>query len=100
MKAHTIKAHGSVPALSLPALLVALALPVHAHDPSEHMEGAEQPDCSAMTDMDHPEMDPSDPVARAMRQKCMQEMHGETPDAGNRDPEQDAGPEEKDAPAL
>lgn len=97
-----MKAPRLISTLSLPALLLALALPSHAHDPSEHMKDAENPDCSAMEGMDHSQMDPSDPIAQAMMQKCMQELHEEAPDGGDPEPRQDEGqgtePGQEDSP--
>lgn len=58
---------------ALPALL--LALSAQAHDPAEHMKGAEKPDCTAMRDMDHSKMDMNDPLMQAMMQKCKDEMN-------------------------
>lgn len=49
-----------------------LALPVQAHDPSEHMANAEKPNCESMKGMDHSSMNADDPVAQAMAMKCMQ----------------------------
>lgn len=58
--------------LGLPALL--LALSAQAHDPKEHMQEAQKPDCEAMKDMDHSKMDVKDPMMQAMMQKCMKDM--------------------------
>ena len=58
---------------TLPALL--LAYSAQAHDPAEHMNEAEKPDCAVMEDMDHSQMDMDDPVVQAMMQKCMEQMH-------------------------
>lgn len=62
--------------VAFPALFLGLSLQaVQAHEPSEHMEEDEKPDCSKMKDMDHSKMDMDDPVMRAMMKKCMGEMH-------------------------
>lgn len=45
-----------------------------AHDPSEHMAGAEKPDCSTMDTAGDMKMDMSDPVARAVMKQCMDDM--------------------------
>jgi hypothetical protein len=58
---------------ALPVLVIALS--VQAHDPKEHRQDAEKPDCKAMKDMDHSKMDMNDPVMKAMMQKCMKDMH-------------------------
>ncbi|ALS99436.1 hypothetical protein [Lacimicrobium alkaliphilum] len=57
------------------AAILPYALSVHAHDPKEHMKNAEAPDCAAMKNMDHEEMDMNDPVMQAMMKKCMKMMH-------------------------
>ena len=41
-----------------------------AHDPKLHKATDEKPNCEAMKDMDHTEMDIDDPVMRAMMAKC------------------------------
>lgn len=41
-----------------------------AHDPKLHKSAGEEPNCEAMKDMDHTEMDTDDPVMRAMMAKC------------------------------
>jgi hypothetical protein len=61
--------------LAVPALM--LAFSVQAHSEKEHMEKAENPDCAAMSMMDHSKMDMNDPVVMAMMQQCMSTMsHG------------------------
>lgn len=61
--------------LAVPALM--LALSVQAHSEKEHMEKAENPDCAAMSAMDHSKMDMNDSVVMAMMQQCMSAMsHG------------------------
>ncbi|MBL4799432.1 MAG: hypothetical protein JKY50_18670 [Oleispira sp.] len=52
-----------------------LAASVHAHDPAEHVEGAETANCEMMKTMDHSKMDMNDSVAQAMMKKCMSKMH-------------------------
>lgn len=72
-------------AVALSAL--AFTLSAQAHDPKEHMKVAEKPDCAAMKNMDHKNMDMNDPVMQAMMQQCMKEMnHAEKPE--NAVPEQ------------
>tara|TARA_R110001606_G_C15403585_1_gene653690 strand:+ start:4901 stop:5176 length:276 start_codon:yes stop_codon:yes gene_type:complete len=46
-------------------------LTAHAHDPKEHMQNAEKPDCAAMKNMDNSKMDMSDPITQAMMKQCM-----------------------------
>ena len=61
--------------LAVPALM--LAFFVQAHSEKEHMKTAENPDCAAMSTMDHSKMDMNDPVVMAMMQQCMSTMqHG------------------------
>ena len=61
--------------LAVPALM--LAFSAQAHSEKEHMEKAENPDCAAMSTMDHSKMDMNDPVVMAMMQQCMSSMpHG------------------------
>ncbi len=60
--------------IAVPALM--LAFSAQAHSPKEHMEKAENPDCAAMSSMDHSKMDMNDPVVMAMMQQCMSSMHG------------------------
>lgn len=57
--------------VALPALM--LALSTQAHDPNEHANESQAPDCAAMESMDHTKMDMNDPVTQAMMQKCMQQ---------------------------
>lgn len=64
--------------LGIPALF--LTASVSAHPPKEHMKDVQQkPDCAAMKDMDHSKMDMNDPVMQAMMQKCMKDMHQDSP---------------------
>lgn len=55
--------------VALPALM--LALSAQAHNPEEHMNKGQAPNCAAMKDMYHSKMDMNDPVMQAMMQKCM-----------------------------
>ena len=48
-----------------------------AHDPKLHKQSDEKPNCEAMKDMDHTEMEPDDPVMRAMMLKCNHQGKGE-----------------------
>ena len=50
---------------------------VKAHDPSEHADAREMPDCTTMPDLDDVGMDRSDPVAQALRKQCMSSLHHE-----------------------
>ncbi|MFT5721332.1 MAG: hypothetical protein ACI9W6_001645 [Motiliproteus sp.] len=58
--------------IAVPALM--LAFSVQAHSEKEHMQTAENPDCAAMSTMDHGNMDMNDPVVMAMMQQCMSDM--------------------------
>jgi len=60
--------------LAISSLLFALS--AQAHDPKEHMQNAEQADCTAMNDMDQNKMDMNDPVTQAMMEKCKKGMSG------------------------
>ena len=60
--------------LAISSLLFALS--AQAHDPKEHMQNAEQADCTAMNDMDQSKMDMNDPVTQAMMEKCKKGMSG------------------------
>jgi hypothetical protein len=74
--------------------IIALAgtLPAKAHDPKEHMEDAEKPNCTAMKGMDHSEMDKDDPVMKAMMKKCKKAMHdGETHESQDNNDNQHKG---------
>lgn len=44
-----------------------------AHEPSLHKKSDEKPNCAAMKDMDHSELETDDPVMRAMMAKCRSE---------------------------
>jgi hypothetical protein len=74
-RCHTMKCKALAWQAVLPTLL--LALSSQAHDPAEHIKGAEKPDCAAMKNMDPSKMDRDDPVVQAMMQKCVDEMHQE-----------------------
>ena len=62
--------------LSIAISTLAFTLSAQAHDPKEHMNNAEKPDCAAMENMDHSKMDMSDPVMQAMMKQCMGDMEG------------------------
>lgn len=70
-------------------LLSALALGAaaqltQAHDPAEHARDAaasKGPNCAAMKDMDHSQMNPNDPVMKAMMARCGDAMKSH--DAGH-----------------
>jgi len=55
--------------VALPVFM--LAISAQAHNPEEHINKGQAPNCAAMKDMDHSKMDMSDPVMQAMMQKCM-----------------------------
>lgn len=48
-----------------------------AHDPSQHKDKAEKPQCAALEDMDMEKMDKQDPVTQALIKKCMKQLHPE-----------------------
>ena len=55
--------------------LTALSTLALAHDPSQHKEEkARLADCSQMMNMDMSQMDPNDPVMRALHEKCRGQM--------------------------
>ncbi len=62
--------------MSIAISTLAFTLSAQAHDPKEHMNNAEKPDCAAMENMDHSKMDMSDPVMQAMMKQCMGDMEG------------------------
>jgi len=69
--------------VALPALMMALS--AQAHNPEEHINKGQAPNCAAMKDMDHSKMDMNDPVMQAMMQKCMpkDELTSKDGDAGH-----------------
>lgn len=52
-----------------------VAFSTFAHDPKEHMKNVESPNCAAMKNMDHSNMDKNDPVMQAMMKQCKKEMY-------------------------
>ena len=58
--------------LAVPALFVALS--AYAHEPGEHANEAQALDCSAMGEVDHAEVDASDPIMQAMMMKCQAQL--------------------------
>lgn len=62
-----MKQHYSI-ALGVATLVVSLS--VKAHDPSEHTQPAEKPNCAAITATDASKPDLNDPVVQAMLKKC------------------------------
>ena len=62
--------------MSIAVSTLAFILSAQAHDPKEHMNNAEKPDCAAMENMDHSKMDMNDPLMQAMMKQCMGEMEG------------------------
>jgi hypothetical protein len=61
------------------------SLSAHAHDPKEHMQNAEKPDCAAMKNMDNSKMDMNDPVMQAMMEQCAQDSHKDQKSESNYD---------------
>jgi hypothetical protein len=55
-----------ITSMGLAATLL-IATTSFAHDPSEHMQDNEKPNCAAM---DHSNMDMNDPVVQAMMKQC------------------------------
>jgi len=64
--------------VSLPVILFSLS--AQAHDPKEHMQNAEKPDCGAIKNGVHSKMDTNDPVMIAMMEKCKGHMGDDTTD--------------------
>ena len=62
--------------MSIAISTLTFTLSAQAHDPKEHMNNAEKPDCAAMENMDHSKMDMNDPVMQAMMKQCMGDMEG------------------------
>lgn len=56
-------------------LVLVATMSAQAHAPEEYSKQAEKPNCAAMKDMDHSQMDRDDPVMMAMMQQCMNAMH-------------------------
>lgn len=74
-----------------------------AHDPKLHKPTGEKPNCEAMKDMDHTEMETDDPVMRAMMAKCRSQKTEADTVAKNPLPESKTKYREKighDAPML
>ncbi len=67
--------------VAVPALM--LAFSAQAHSEKEHMKTAENPDCAAMSTMDHSKMDMNDPVLMAMMQQCMSAMQSKSTESGS-----------------
>lgn len=55
---------------------------VEAHDPSLHTTDTGQPNCEALSKMDHTNMKANDSVLRALMRKCHSEQE-DTPTASN-----------------
>lgn len=68
-----MKTHALTFALAVSTL--AFMLSAQAHDPKEHMNNAEKPNCSAINNSDHNNMDMDDPIMQAMMKQCGQAMH-------------------------
>ncbi len=72
--------------LALSAVIATTAVSAFAHDPSQHRkQGDQAPDCSSMRNMDMSKMDMNDPVMKAMHDKCMGHMDGQSGGAGSHD---------------
>lgn len=69
-----------------------------AHDPKEHAEESEAPDCQTLASMDHEMMDMDDPVMKAMFSKCKEAMseHGDGHHNDNHDMDMKNTPNMKD----
>lgn len=68
--------------LGVTALLISTSS--NAHEASEHMKGAQSPDCAAMAEMDHEKMDMNDSVMAAMMKQCMaSDTHAEVSTSGD-----------------
>ena len=75
--------------MSIAISTLAFTLSAQAHDPKEHMNNAEKPDCAAMENMDHSKMDMNDPVMQAMMKQCMGDMEGMEGMSGSEAPQGD-----------
>ena len=58
--------------LAIPVLLASLS--TLAHEGEEHVDEAQELDCSSMADMDLANTDVSDPVMQAMMMKCKSQL--------------------------
>jgi len=71
-----MKSHFFTLASAVSGLLFAIS--TQAHDPKEHMEDAEAPNCRALQQIDNTDMDKSDPIMQAMLKKCDVQPHKNT----------------------
>ncbi|WP_341503804.1 hypothetical protein [Gallaecimonas sp. GXIMD4217] len=61
-------------------LALLLALSAQAHGPRQHGKEVDKPDCTAIKAMAQ-EMDPNDPLVKALRSKCAKAAHQDGQDA-------------------
>jgi hypothetical protein len=59
--------------LNVIAIAILFMSSPQAHDASEHKGNIAKPNCDAMKDMDHSNVDKTDPIMLAMMKKCMAE---------------------------
>ena len=87
-------------ALSL--TLLAPSAPTLAHDPSLPKKDSTVPECAQMKDMDTSKMDMNDPVTKAMRQQCQDQIKDHDEDAESHDHSMTSAPglETKTPPAT
>ncbi len=56
--------------LLLSLIVLSTSTTAFAHDPSEHKNDSEQPNCEALNTMDHTKMDVNDPIIQAIMEQC------------------------------
>jgi hypothetical protein len=82
-----------------PALIVSLTVfsvsASLAHDPSEHTNKAEKPDCKSINTRDKSTLDMTDPVVMAMMSKC-KSSHNKNADDHHANGDQDKASEHGD----
>jgi len=80
--------------VALTAALTALSLTVMAHGPSLHKKpAAAAPDCSAINDMDMSKMDLTDPLMKALHDRCKDPInHGSMKHEDTHGTDQEAAP--------
>ncbi|MGL6162200.1 hypothetical protein [Microbulbifer sp.] len=66
-----------IPLFAITLTTLTFAISAQAHDPSQHKDKAEKPQCAALKDMDMEKMDKQDPVTQALIKKCMKQLHPE-----------------------
>lgn len=69
-------------------ILLTVAFPSQAHDPSLHGKDAEEPNCDAMEEMDMT-IAPDDPLMLAMMEQCAAKSHHGDHDRADQDTVQD-----------